>query len=111
MANFRRRRPRTATHKRGSTTSWRARHGFKAVPVTPFPDVSYWDRGAWLQAWAEWRKQWHWPLDKAHLSQMSGCPAWWDRMFHVRPKRAATRRLERDILRGVRDPDDTAWPL
>lgn len=36
-------------------------------------------------------------------------PAWWDLLFHTRPWRAESRRLERAILRGA-DPDETVWP-
>lgn len=98
MANFRRRRPRTKTSPRGSTTSFRAKHGMKPVRVS-YDDY----RPDNIQGWREaWRPN--------HLCQMNRWPAWWDRLFHTRPKRVATKRLERAILRGA-DPDDLAWPL
>lgn len=118
MAHYKRRKcRRNCPHAiRGSTTSWRARHGFKPVRLTRFedeyPHINYWsDRGMWLRALSEHHDQWNGPPGKSHLGQMNGWPAWWDRLFHTRPKRAATKRLERAVLRGLVDPDDLAWPL
>lgn len=114
MANFKRRKcRRNAVHaKRGSTASWRKKHGFQPIRlVDAYAGVSYWDRAAWLAAQEASRKQWDHPKGRGYVSMMGGWPAWWDRQFHIRPKRAATKRLERKILRGEIDPDDTAWPL
>jgi len=38
-------------------------------------------------------------------------PRWWDIVFHTRPRRIETHRLEHKILSGHLDPDDAAWPL
>lgn len=40
---------------------------------------------------------------------MNCWPAWWDRVFHTRPKRVQTHALERKALHE--DPDGVAWPL
>lgn len=37
-------------------------------------------------------------------------PAWWDRQFNTRPKRARTAYLEKRIMQGD-DPDNVAWPI
>lgn len=99
MANYKRRKCRRNCIKaiRGSDTSWRARHGFKPARI----NIDDYELGS-----AEWNALW----EPRHLSQMNTYPAWWDREFHTRPKRAETRRLERQVLNG-RDPDDIAWPL
>ena len=44
--------------------------------------------------------------DRAWLSNW---PRYWDKVFHIRPARAQTRQLERDILNGF-DPDGMVWP-
>lgn len=49
-------------------------------------------------------EQWH-----PYKSMMHSCPAWWDLVFHTRPWRATSKRLERAVLRGA-DPDVIAWP-
>jgi hypothetical protein len=97
MAHFKRGKCRNCCSRaiRGSQASWRARHGFKPVRITR----SDYDREDWHRLW-----------EPRHLDQMGSYPAWWDRTFHTRKKRAATRALERKVLAGV-DPDDVAWPL
>ena len=52
-----------------------------------------------------WQKR---PVGYAWMAQT---PGWWVRLFMNRPKRAAIRRLERKILHGKLDPDNTPWPL
>lgn len=42
--------------------------------------------------------------------EMGNWPRWWDYVFHTRPKRAATREMERRVMQGD-DPDAMAWPL
>ena len=83
MANYKRGKCRRHCPRaiRGSTASWRARHGLD--PLTR-----------------------EWP---SHLNPMSSYPAWWDRMFHNRPTRAKARRLERAIFNGA-DADSAVWP-
>ncbi len=98
MANFRRRKPRTRTSPRGSTASWRARRGLKPVRI------DYGDY--WPDKLAEWKEAW-----PARFAMLGGNPAWWDRVFHNRPHRAKTKRLERKVLRDQIDPDDTVWPI
>lgn len=50
----------------------------------------------------------------SHRSQpgywMNSWPAWWDLVFHRRPPRRRTKRLEQAVMQG-RDPDDIAWPV
>jgi hypothetical protein len=99
MANYKRGKCRRNCPKaiRGSSASWRARHGFKPARI----NLDDYDLGG-----QEWKTLWK----PRHLCQMSSYPAWWDREFHTRPKRAETRRLERGILSGA-DPDNVAWPV
>ena len=37
-------------------------------------------------------------------------PAWWDIVFHTRPKRAQEREMEHRVMRGA-DPENLAWPV
>ncbi len=37
-------------------------------------------------------------------------PGHWDTVFHERPMRAATKRLETQVMKGA-DPDELLWPL
>lgn len=76
--------------------SWRAKHGMKPVRVHR-EDYDY----------ANWRSVW----EPNYISMMSGWPAWWDRVFHTRRKRAEIRRLEGKVMRGEVDPDNLSWPL
>jgi hypothetical protein len=46
--------------------------------------------------------QWGW---------INGYPAYWDRIYHSRPRRSKNKALERAIVAGRLDPDDAAWPL
>ena len=85
---------------RGSSTSWRARHGFKPVRI---------DLDKYWPGTTEWYELWHQP-GKSHLGMMGSYPAWWDRTFHTRPWRAKSRQLEKAILRGA-DPDNAVWPI
>lgn len=111
MANFKRGKCRRNCPKaiRGSQTSWRARHGFRPARVLPFHEAhpgcsvmsAEWDAHHELM----WAQQ-----GKHYVSMMGSYPAWWDREFHTRPHRAATKRLERKIITGA-DPDDIVWPL
>jgi hypothetical protein len=41
---------------------------------------------------------------------MSSWPAWWDILFHRRPKRRAEKHVM-DMLRHGADPDGLMWPL
>lgn len=101
MANYKRRKCRAnAIHaKRGSETSRRARAGIK--PVRPKPGLARWEDDEYWEAGRTYRR-WSW---------LHHWPAWWDRVFHTRPKRVAIKRLERKILRDEVDPDDLSWPL
>ncbi len=103
MAHFKRRKCRyNAVHaKRGSLSSWRAKHGYKPVRTGDVHTMS----------WEDWRQRWIHPKGKSYLSMMNGNPAWWDRVFHVRPHRVRTKRMERAVLLGKVDPDDLAWPI
>lgn len=99
MAHFKRGKcRRNAPHAiRGSEASRRKRLGLKPYRV----DHDRYHIGCreWRIIWPDW------------YNFTSSYPAWWDREFHTRPKRVATKRLERAIVRGLIDPDDTAWPL
>jgi len=99
MANYKRGKCRRNCPRaiRGSSASWRAKYGFRPARI----NLDDYELGS-----PEWRALWI----PRYLSQMASWPAWWDREFNVRPKRSATRRLERQILKG-RDPEDIAWPL
>ena len=76
---------------RGSEASWRAKMGLR--PIRPTIE----------QRW--WGLDWH-----PYISRMDSWPAWWDRTFHIRPRRAAAKRLERQVMQGA-DPDGLVWPL
>lgn len=106
MANYKRRTCRyKAVHaRRGSEVSWRARNNLKPVRVPDYPSECSWDD--WHRVWQE-RRRLYW---SSHKSPMNNWPAWWDRTFHTRPHRTATKRLELAVLRGA-DPDAIAWPL
>lgn len=84
MANFKRGKCRRHCPRsiRGSEASWRARNG-----LPTHGDI------------------WH----ATFKSPMRSYPAWWDRAFHVRPFRAASRRVTRSILKG-RDADAALFP-
>lgn len=51
-------------------------------------------------SWRNWPSYW-----------CSTYPRWHDILFHTRPRRMAEAEIERAILAGKVDPDDTAWPL
>lgn len=36
-------------------------------------------------------------------------PRWWDKVFHIRPTRAATRMVEISVMKGE-DPEQLVWP-
>ena len=38
-------------------------------------------------------------------------PNYWDILWHRRPHRRATKRIEHAILSGKLDPDNAAWPV
>lgn len=42
---------------------------------------------------------------------LNNWPAYWDILFHRRPRRRAAKKLMAKIKSGRLDPDDTAWPL
>lgn len=100
MANFKRRKCRRNCFRslRGSETSRRAMLGIKPHRV---PDYDYVDGTPTIDIRAVWPRWYNF---------MSHNPAWFDREFHTRPHRVATRRFERAILAGA-DPDDIAWPV
>jgi hypothetical protein len=117
MAHYKRRKCRSNCLKaiRGSQTSWRARFGFKPIRIL-WEDIPHWSvrHGS-----AEWDAMWH-PRGRhgnrgrkigGPYSMMNSYPAWWDRTFHTRPRRAKERVITRRILQGTLDPEDTAWPL
>lgn len=95
---------------RGSEASWRAKYGLKPVRIT---------KEHWKLKGEAWNALWH-PRGRhgnrgrkisGPYSMMSSQPAWFDRIFHTRPRRAHEKRIERAILIGRIDPDDTAWPM
>lgn len=45
------------------------------------------------------RKRWH-----KHY------PRHWDKVYHTKPARIKTHRLEHEVCSGRRDADDTVWP-
>lgn len=100
MANFKRGKCRRNCFRslRGSTTSRRKLLGMKPYRV---PDYDYIDGAPTIDLRAIWPRWYSW---------VSHNPAWFDREFHIRPHRSATRRLERAILMGD-DPDGVVWPL
>jgi len=100
---------------RGSQTSWRARFGMKPIRIA-WGDIPDWNI---RHCSAEWDAMWH-PRGRhgnrgrkisGHYSMMSSYPAWWDRTFHTRPRRAKEKAMARQILKGNLDPDNAAWPL
>lgn len=101
MANFKRRRPRTRTHRphRGSQAHWRAKHGLKPVRIN-------W-RDYEPNRWQDdlWSSRWH-----PYLNMMNSVPNWFDILYNRRRKRRAIQRCLIAIREGA-DPDDVAWPL
>lgn len=59
-------------------------------------------RAAKGTAWK--RTQWH------SYNWMCHWPAWWDRTFHTRKKRARNKALVRKVMKGA-DPDGVTFPL
>lgn len=107
MANFRRRRPRYATRGNFPTTTvFRKRHGFKPIRI---PSPPNWR--APVCKWQAWRALWRHPYAENSYKHEKGKPAWFDRVFHSRPRRAREKRIEAAILRGAVDPDAAIWPL
>jgi hypothetical protein len=98
-------------------TSRRARDGFRPARRPEFqPEEGlYWrDRGAWRTALDAWNRLcWeNHPQGKNYLgSCLRGWPRWHDILYHNRPHRSATKRLERAVLMGWVDAEDAAWPL
>lgn len=109
MANFKRRRSRIHSGRpaiRGSTASWRAKHGFKPARLDNRKDYTA----------AEWKAAWQLSPSSnrsgkvsGYLSMMGSYPAWWDRLFHTRPARSKNRATLRRVLIGTTDPDDAFW--
>lgn len=83
---------------RGSETSRRKILGIKPCKV---PDYDYVNDTPTIDLRTIWPRWYRW---------MARNPAWFDREFHTRPHRAATKRLEKAVLSGA-DPDDIAWPI
>ena len=48
---------------------------------------------------------------RGNLDNMSHWPAWWDLVFHTRPKRRKGKALTTKIVKGDVDPDAAVWPL
>lgn len=114
MANYKRRRCRRNCPRaiRGSVTSWRARFGFKPIRLPDWRDRPARHTGDWNALWSptgshrnRGRK-----ISSGEFSMMSSYPAWWDRIFHTKPRRAKERRIARAILIGHIDADNAAWP-
>jgi len=95
MAHYKRGKARTSCPRaiRGSTNSWRAKAGLKPVRIEEARELPFEER-------------WH-----PYLDMINSYPAWWDRTFHTRPRRAKERAITRNILVGKLDPDNAAWPL
>lgn len=95
MAHYKRRKCRRNAPRaiRGSINSWRAKVGLKPIRIDEARNLPF-------------EQQWH-----AYLSPMNGHPAWWDRNFHTKPRRAKEKRLLRNVQIGKVDPDNVAWPL
>lgn len=117
MANYKRGKCRYHCPKaiRGSQTSFRAKYGFKPIRIAD-GDIPDWDS---RHTSATWDAMWH-PRGRAgnrghkiggQFSMMSRYPAWWDRMFHTRPRRAKERTLLRKVKSGYLDADETVWPV
>jgi len=95
MAHYKRKKPRNTAPraKRGSINSWRAKVGLKPVRIEDAYELPL-------------EQRWH-----LYLCPMNGYPAWWDRQFHTRPRRAKERIVVRRILNGTLDPDGAVFPL
>ncbi len=98
MAHYKRKKCRyhsTGTKHQGSETTFRVRLGLKPVPKdwrrSRIPIDVIWPR--WLH------------------NVYASSPAHWDRTYHTRPHRVRTKRMERQILMGLIDADDAAWPV
>lgn len=97
MAHYKRGKCRYHLHKtiRGSEASRLARIGRR--PVRPRDGLKRWQDDEFWKVICDWRWLSTWP--RSH-----------DYIYHTRPHRAATKRLEREIKNGV-DPDNVVWPL
>lgn len=100
---------------RGSLTSWRAKHGMHPARID-WSDIPDWRN---RKSSAEWDAMWH-PRGQhgnrgkkisGPYSTMASYPAWWDRLFHTRPRRAREKLMTKAILAGKLDADNIAWPL
>lgn len=99
MAHYKRKKCRyhsTGTRHRGSQTTLRARLGMKPVRIRGW---YLWDDVNVHEIWPHW------------FNWYDSAPAHWDRTFHTRPHRMRTKRMERQILMGLVDPDDANWPI
>lgn len=99
MANYKRGKCRYQGRKMRAATAkstFRKKLGLKPIRVPRWPDrdpnIDYWPS---IWGWI-WTGNW---------------PAAWDIIQHTRPRRAAEKRLENKIIRGVIDVEDIAWPL
>jgi len=111
MANYKRGKCRNHVPRaiRGSMASWRAKHNFRPIKLT---------KEDWQKSGAAWNALWlpneglgNKGRKTGYLDMMSSYPAWWDRIFHTRPRRNQERMTLRAIVSGQLDPEEAVWPL
>ena len=111
MAHFKRGKCRRQSGRaiRGSQASFRARYGMKPVRLP----LDWWRLNTDIhELWhPKGRHGNHGRGIRYQYSMMNSYPAWWDRIFHTRPTRAAEKHLLRAVRRGIVDADDAAWPI
>lgn len=78
-----------------TSNAFRKKHNLKPVRLPDYPDYGapVWER-------QEWRHRW----GNSWFDPMVSYPAWWDRVFHSKPRRARERQVEFAILAGRIDP-------
>lgn len=47
---------------------------------------------------------------RSNVTSMSSWPAWFDIVFHIRPRRRKDRRIEHAVMRGA-DADEVNWSV
>lgn len=85
--NFRRKKPRSKTSKRGSINSWR-----KSCGLVVKPGKRPYGPGDW------------------NSYKSPRYPKWWDILHHTRPHRAKSKAITKKVMMGA-DAEDVSWPL
>lgn len=96
-------------HRRFNETFTRKRLGLKPVKLPEF--WWKWDQSEFVSPASLFaqrtREQWK----TNGYSFLNSWPRWHDIIHHNRPRRAAEKRLEKQVLKGECDLEDVTWPL